>query len=267
MDTGFVQFLDEPTRQRVLLETRAVLGGREFVAGAFVPDRPGDPFAFDTYLRAIEQIHRAGGLPIIFQSYGLTSLPGADVLAAYDAIAQHCPRFLAFELGTAFASFGRIYDLATLSGLLTIPACVGLKHSSLSRISEWQRLRIRDQTRPDFLVLTGNDWAIDMVMYGSDYLLGISTFAPEAFAQRDRYWAEGDPRFFELNDLLQYLGHLAFRPPVASYKHSAAQFLSLRGWAPSDYVPADVPKRPTSDLPLLADILDRLQLAMVTPAV
>ena len=31
-------------------------------------------------------------------------------------------------------------------------------------------------------VLTGNDLAIDMVMYGSDYLLGLSTFAPEAFA-------------------------------------------------------------------------------------
>ncbi len=36
--------------------------------------------------------------------------------------------------------------------------------------------------RPDFKVLTGNDLAIDMVIYGSDYLLGLSTFAPDAFS-------------------------------------------------------------------------------------
>ena len=39
--------------------------------------------------------------------------------------------------------------------------------------------RCATSVRPDFLVLTGNDLAIDMVMYGSDYLLGLSTFAPD----------------------------------------------------------------------------------------
>ena len=29
--------------------------------------------------------------------------------------------------------------------------------------------------RPEFMVLTGNDLAIDMVMYGSDYLLELNT--------------------------------------------------------------------------------------------
>ena len=42
------------------------------------------------------------------------------------------------------------------------------------------------QMRPDFLVFTGNDLAIDMVMYGSDYLLGLSTFAPDLFASATR---------------------------------------------------------------------------------
>ena len=32
------------------------------------------------------------------------------------------------------------------------------------------------------------------------------------------------------NDALQYLGAFAFRPPVPAYRHSAAQFLALRGW-------------------------------------
>lgn len=49
-----------------------------------------------------------------------------------------------------------------------------------------------------------------MVMYGSDYLLGLSTFAPDYFAKRDAYWESGDPRFYELNDLLQYLGFCPF---------------------------------------------------------
>ena len=35
--------------------------------------------------------------------------------------------------------------------------------------------------------------------------------------------------FYALNDLLQYLGTFAFRPPVPAYRHSAAQFLKLRG--------------------------------------
>ncbi len=103
------------------------------------------------------------------------------------------------------------------------------RHSSLEREPEWQRLRLRDeQLSPDFRVFTGNDLAIDMVMYGSDYLLGLSTFAPDIFALRDRFWETGDPAFYEINDVLQYLGFLAFRPPAPAYKHSAAMFLKLR---------------------------------------
>jgi hypothetical protein len=96
-------------------------------------------------------------------------------------------------------------------------------------------------------------------MYGSDYLLGLSTFAPEAFAARDRMWETGDSRFHELNDLLQYLGHFAFRAPVPGYRHDAAMFLELRGWATSSTTPAGVPQRPDADRAVLADILERLE--------
>jgi len=112
--------------------------------------------------------------------------------------------------------------------------------------------------RPEFRVLTGNDLAIDMVVYGSDYLLGLSTFAPEHFALRDQFWADEDPRFYELNDLLQYLGLFAFRAPVPAYKHSAAQFLALRGRIGFGAGPPDAPRRPDSDLPILRDIAARL---------
>lgn len=259
MDTGYVNLIGPEDRRRVLARTRAPAGGREFVAGAFVRDAAGAPFDLDGYRRASDDIREHGGTPVIFQSHGLTALSGERLLDAYRAIARHCPRFIGFELGTMFAPFGRIYDLDTYAGLLAIPECVGAKHSSLSRELEWQRLRLRDERRPDFKVLTGNDLAIDMVMYGSDYLLGLSTFAPDLFANRDAMWAAGDPRFYELNDLLQYLGFFAFRPPVPAYKHSAAQLLKLRGWIVSDAPHPDGLRRPESDVEVLRDIAERLR--------
>src|SRR5690348_15067621 len=116
-----------------------------------------------------------------------------------------------------FAPFGRVYSSDWFRRLLDLEAFTGLKHSSLDRGREWDRLAIRDAHRPEFRVYTGNDLAIDMVFYGSDYLLGLSAFAPDAFACRDRLWAAGDSRAVGLNDLLQYLGQLAFRAPVPAY--------------------------------------------------
>jgi hypothetical protein len=129
----------------------------------------------------------------------------------------------------------------------------------VSRALEWDRLALRDRVRPDFHVFTGNDLAIDMVCYGSDYLLGLSAFAPEAFAERDRRWAAEDRGFHELNDLLQYLGFFAFRPPVPAYRHDAARFLSLRGRIATDATPEGAPRRPDSDRAVLADIAERLE--------
>ena len=118
---------------------------------------------------------------------------------------------------------------------------------------------LKAEVRPEFKIFTGNDLAIDMVMYGSDYLLGLSTFDPAAFALRDRLWEEGDSRFYQLNDLLQYLGEFAFRAPTPAYKHSAAQFLHLRGWIETDRTHPNAPERPESDKEILALISDRLK--------
>ncbi len=258
MDTGYANLIDEETRQAVLARTMEALAGRPFAAGAFVGDQPGSAFNASAYLSQIERIQHYGGTPIIFQSYGLTGQHKDDLLAAYTLMGDACPAFIAFELGTMFAPFGKIYDLDVVEGLLGIKQCIGAKHSSLSRQLEWDRLRLRDRVRPDFKVFTGNDLAVDMVMYGSDYLLGITTFAPDLFAKRDAYWETGDPAFYELNDLLQYLGFLAFRPPVPAYKHSAAQFLKLRGWIASNKTHPRSPTRPESDIDVLRDIGQRL---------
>jgi len=256
MDTGFVQVLDEATRDRVLEVAAANSDG--FVAGAHLDDRAGDRFDLEGYRRQVDRIVARGGLPIVFPTHGLTALDGDGWVGAHAALAEQCDRFLAFELGPMFVPYGRIYDLDAYRGLLGIDACVGAKHSSLDRMPEWERLAARDEARPDFMVLTGNDLAIDMVMYGSDYLLGLSTFAPDRFAERDRMWATGDPRFFELNDLLQELGDFTFREPVPGYRHDAALFLELRGWIGSSRVPDGVTLRPDADVDVLRNIAERL---------
>jgi dihydrodipicolinate synthase/N-acetylneuraminate lyase len=269
MDTGYVNLLTDVERTQVLNVTNSTLGGKPFVAGVFLEDgslaSSGMASAarlIDTYCREAEAVRAAGGTPILFQCSALTALPDQEIVGVYRAVAERVGPILGFELGRMFAPFGRIYSLELFAELLQIPGLVGLKHSSLDRVQEWQRLELRDRIRPAFKLYTGNDLAIDMVIYGSDYLLGLSTFAPEAFGLRDRLWAAGDPRFFVLNDVLQYLGAFAFREPVPAYKHSAAQFLQLRGVIPSNATHPASPSRPDSDLPILSAISDRLDAAL-----
>ncbi|WP_397571192.1 dihydrodipicolinate synthase family protein [Schlesneria sp. T3-172] len=259
MDTGYVNLIDDSTRNYVLNRTHDILAGLPFVAGAFVADREGDAFQCDAYLQQIEFIEDRGGLPIVFQSYGLTRQSSERIVESYAQLASACDRFLAFELTTSLAPFGAIYDLPTFEGVMSIPQCVGVKHSSFRREPEWERLQLRNESRPDFVIFTGNDFAIDMVMYGSDYLLGLSTFAPDLFAMRDKFWENGDRRFYELNDQLQYLGHFAFRHPSPGYKHSAAQFLHLRGWIGTDLTHPFSVQRPSSDTEILQEIQVRLE--------
>jgi 4-hydroxy-tetrahydrodipicolinate synthase len=135
-----------------------------------------------------------------------------------------------------------------------------MKHSSLDRILELKRLALRDACRPDFLIYTGNDLGINMIEYGSDYLLGLAAFAPEKFAARDRLWEAGDPEYYALSDALQYLGNVAFRAPVPAYKHSAAVFLKLIGRVPTDRTHPSNPQRPVWEAEIMADCARRLSL-------
>jgi dihydrodipicolinate synthase/N-acetylneuraminate lyase len=256
MDTGYVQLLTTSQRLEVLDRTAAVT--RDFVAGAYVADEPAAAVDLRGYLAACEDVLDRGGTPVIFPSHGLNALDDEGWVASLDAIGERVDRFIGFELGSMFVPYGRIPSLLAYEAMMAIRSCIGAKHSSLNRQLEWERLAVRDRVRPEFLVLTGNDLAIDMVMYGSDYLLGLSTFAPEAFALRDRLWADGDSGFHELNDLLQYLGHFAFRAPVPASRHDAAMCFELRGWAESSAIPSGAPRRPDSDRAVLADVLARL---------
>jgi dihydrodipicolinate synthase/N-acetylneuraminate lyase len=289
MDTGYGPSLDEATRARVLATTASVLGGAEpvpgwsFVGGAHVggPDvggahdsgtRVGGPvsptevragagsagFDLDAHRAALATVASAGGVPIVFPSAGLAALPEGEVAPAHAAMATAVDRLLGFELGRQFHPCGRIWSLDTYAAVLEIPQVVGAKHSSLRRAPEWARLARRDAARPDFLVLTGNDLAIDMMRWGSDYLLGLSAFAPAAFAARDALWAAGDARVHEVDDALQALGALAFRDPVPAYRHDAAIVWHQRGWAGNDRVHPASPNRPPGEHALVATLLARL---------
>jgi dihydrodipicolinate synthase/N-acetylneuraminate lyase len=263
MDTGYVHVLDAGQRLEALETARRVLGRARFVAGAFVEDGTG-PMR-DRYRRAVADIVARGGTPILFPCTELQSASGEAIVALFRDIAAGAPGILAFELGEAFVPFGRIFDDDTIRSLLDLEGVLGLKHSSLRRDLEWTRLALRDARRPGFRIYTGNDLAIDMVMYGSDYLLGLSAFAPEAFARRDRYWCSGDPRFHALNDRLQYLGAFAFRDPTPAYRHSAAQFLRITGHLAHDTPPAGAPRRPDSDVAVLEEIARGLRPLVEAP--
>jgi 4-hydroxy-tetrahydrodipicolinate synthase len=258
MDTGYVNYVSEREQGQVLQWTREGLPlNTKFVAGVYIEGLPGNVVSL--YRRKIDQIIDYGGTPIIFQTTRLHDRPAREKVKCYAEICRGYDEVLGFELSPVFAPNGEIFDEETMRGLMQIPELIGLKHSSLDRIKELERLALRDDVRPEFTIYTGNDLAIDMIEYGSDYLLGLATFAPEKFAERDALWESGDPGYFALSDALQHLGNVAFRSPVPAYKHSAAIFLKLTGRIPSDKPHPRNPTRPVWETELMHECAQRLQ--------
>jgi dihydrodipicolinate synthase/N-acetylneuraminate lyase len=259
MDTGYVNYLSDAEKLEVLGWTREALGENvPFVAGAYIEGQDGDVVAL--YRKQIDAIVGMGGIPILFQTTRLHGKSSKEKVAAYQAACRGYAHVLGFELGRMFAPNGEIFDKDTVMGLMDIPELKGIKHSSLDRIVELERLELRDARRPDFRIYTGNDLGINMIEYGSDYLLGLATFAPEKFAERDRLWKTGDAAYYALSDALQYLGNVAFREPVPAYKHSAAAFLHLTGRIPSKLTHPKSPERPVWESEILRSCAQRLGL-------
>jgi dihydrodipicolinate synthase/N-acetylneuraminate lyase len=263
MDTGFGDLLAPAERETVLDATRSALGpGRRFYAGAFALGAA-DPLA--AYRASVAAIERRGGVPVIVQCPAMHGMAPAQKAALYGAVAGlAADGAVGFELSARFAPHGEIWDDETFARLLDVPGLLGAKHSSLDRAIELRRLAVRDRARPEFRIYTGNDLAIDMVAYGSDYLLGLATFAPERFAERDAALAAGDAAFLARGDALQHLGNVAFRDPIPAYKHSAALFLQMTGGLPTDCIHPKAPRRLPNERALLADCALRLGLGAAT---
>jgi dihydrodipicolinate synthase/N-acetylneuraminate lyase len=257
MDTGYVNYLSETEKLDVLRWTREALGNDVlFVGGAYIEGQPGDTITL--YRKQMDAIVAHGGIPILFQTSQLHGKSSDEKAAVYAAVCRGYPHVLAFELGQMFAPNGEIFDTEMVRRLMDIPEIKGIKHSSLDRLVEVERLTLRDAYRPEFRIYTGNDLGINMIEYGSDYLLGLATFAPEKFAERDRLWETGDPAYYALSDALQYLGNVAFRAPVPAYKHSAAVFLHITGRIPSALTHPKSPNRAEWEAEILRDCARRL---------
>lgn len=265
MDTGYVNLLTPAEISDVLCWSRECLGPNvPFVAGAFIEGEAGDPVLL--YRKRVDAIVAVSAIPILFQSSKLEGKSPAEKAGIYKAVCDGYDQVLAFELSPRFAPNGEIFDSETFLRLLDIPQIKGMKHSSLDRMLELERLQVRDERRPEFRIYTGNDLGIDMIEYGSDYLLGLATFAPEKFAERDRLWESGDPCYYTLSDSLQYLGNVSFRDPIPAYKHSAAVFLQLTGRMPTGRTHSRSPVRPPFEQEILRDCATRLGLVNTTAA-
>lgn len=255
MDTGYANYLTVAERTQMLGWAQETLPDG-FIAGVFVEGLEGD--LGDLYRTQMREITEHGGTPILFQTTRFHDWSPQQITDLYAEICQPFESVIGFELGRMFAPNGMIYDDETIRGLMSIPSLKGIKHSSLSRIEEIQRLKTRDEIRPDFKIYTGNDLGIDMVEYGSDYLLGLAAFCPEKFAERDRYWETNDPAYYELADALQYLGNVGFRAPVPAYKHSCAVFQHHLGRIPTSKPHPQCPPRPEWEAGIIADCASRL---------
>lgn len=259
MDTGYVNLISDIEKRTVLRLAREALGsGVSFVAGAFIAEDGADDDIAGLYHRKIDEIIRFEATPILFQTRRTHGLSPGEKAAVYQEACRDVPGALAFELSNVFAPNGEIWDDETFERILDIPQIIGAKHSSLNRITEMRRLEARDRLRPEFRVYTGNDLGINMIEYGSDYLLGLATFCPEKFADRDQAWEEGRAEYYAISDALQYLGNVAFRSPVPAYKHSAAVYLHAAGRIPTSLTHNRCPQRPGWEAEIMADCADRL---------
>jgi len=149
MDTGYINFLSEAEKLDVLRWTWEALGpGAAFVGGAYIEGQTGDLVGL--YRKEMDAIVAQGGIPILFQTSALHERTPGEKAAVYREVCKGYPQVLAFELGQMFAPNGEVFDKETVRRLMDIPEIKGMKHSSLDRMVEVERLALRDAHRPDF---------------------------------------------------------------------------------------------------------------------
>ena len=248
MDTYQINHCTLDQQVKGLEITREVMNGRAFTAGVYVEDEiKGDRIEdiIGAYSEKIEQLEQQyGARPIVFQTERLKHADASTVIRVYEGLAEASQGGLkAFELSPVFAPNGWMFPDDALIEILAGDKWAGAKHSSLDPSMEWALLRKIHQIGKK--LYTGNDYDFaSMIFYGSDALLGIATFMPDKFRELSDALRDGDlPRYLDLGSRMEFLGRVAFQPPVPAYKHSAAMVKKMRGWYPTDYVLTDNPLR------------------------
>ncbi|MCE7883997.1 MAG: hypothetical protein DYH08_09090, partial [Actinobacteria bacterium ATB1] len=137
MDTGHGQLIGADERSEVLRLVARATGSRRgpffkpeaaahrFVSGVHVHDQPDSQFDADGYGSGLAEVVEAGGTPIVFPSWGLSSLRGRRLQAAYRSFGEVATRFLGFELATTFVPEGRIWTLGEYASILEVEQCAG----------------------------------------------------------------------------------------------------------------------------------------------
>ena len=161
------------------------------MAGAYIENQTGDVVAL--YRQQMDSIVRGGAIPSCFRPLGCTANQPKKRRLYIRQLARATRKCWPSSWAPCLPRTAEIFDEETVCRLMDIPEIKGMKHSSLDRLVELERLALRDAHRPDFRIYTGNDLGINMIEYGSDYLLGLASFAPEKFAERDRLWEPGIP--------------------------------------------------------------------------
>ena len=254
---GSVDRLGREQRMDVLATAAGVARGRRFIAGA-LPTEDAAPLAV-RYGRALDAVVRQGGTALLLPIRELAALDGDGLVHLWRQATAGHRGVLVIEMAAAFNAPAPLYAADVVTRILDIASLGGLVHASLDRGAEWARVEARDVARPDFRIYSGHERALDMVAYGSDYLLATAGCAPEAFAARDRAWRQGAPVAFELNDVLQALATLLYRAPIDGARHGALQWLQARGLIGHASPAPGIELRPESDLALYREIHTRLE--------
>ena len=257
---GMGDRLDASTRAEVVATVGAALGGRTFVAGVRAEDGPDGGFDPSRLAGTVAAVSRHGGVPVLLPSPALARLDPDEALGLLAWMGEWCDRLIAADLPAERWDGGRAWGMDAFTVLLDQPACIGLIDGSWNRQLEWDRIRRRDDVRPDFRLYSANALGIDQIMFGADHALDLAAAVPDAIADRDEAWAIEDPGVIDRHDALQALATVVFRPPYDAARHALARVLLLRGWLPHDQVHPSLPRRPESDDELLLPALDRLGL-------
>jgi len=241
MDTYQVNHCTKEQQVRGLEVTREVMNGRPFTAGVYIEDEieeDGVEVIIRAYQRKIELFEQTyGASPIIFQTEGLKDTDASTVIHVYNELAKASRGGLkAFELSPVFAPNGWMFPEESLIEIMAGDKWIGTKHSSLNPSMEW--VLLQKMNRIGKRLFTGNDYDFaSMIFNGSDALLGIATFIPDKFRELSDALRDGDKkRYFELATGMEFLGRVAFQPPVPAYKHGAAMVKKMRGWYTTDHL-------------------------------
>ena len=244
MDTYQINHCTLDDQVKGLEVAREVMDGRAFTAGVYIEDEISGDGIEDivrAYRGKIEQLEQQyGASPIVFQTERLKDADAATVVRVYEGLAEASRGGLkAFELSPVFAPNGWMFPEDALVEILAGDKWEGAKHSSLDPSMEW--VLLRKIHRIGKKLYTGNDYDFaSMIFNGSDALLGIATFMPDKFRELADALRDGErARYLDLGNRMEFLGRVAFQPPVPAYKHSAAMVKKMRGWYPTDYVLPD----------------------------